>query len=601
MMNSAWKQIAFSNPTSSPSRSTNIPLLLVPTAKPIPIPILSTAVPSTQAKYALHVPSTKPSPVPTTNPSLNPSVTPSTLPIIEKTVFPYQNPSTAPSTNPSAIVTYSPITVNSGMKNRTNFCPRALAVLNGSMVLSNGLEGMRVKVAIHENTPAFYMIVNGTIGRPQGGFMLSLQQAIAQRGGFEFQYVLVPSKPPGMSWTIRLNQILPFVDMYGNNFYTDSVDRRSAGIGFTPEIVDASLVLVTAVTSRSSSSNFFGKNQDNSIETYFSFLAPFTNRLWMVILAIIVSNGVLHWLIDPSHHREKHITLFRSLYLSLVTFTGKESMEPEKPAGSVLGGTYSFIVLVIVAFYTANLASMSTSRSIKVGLLTSLETAGNDPICVLTGSTAAAVVQTYYPSVQLVQRNSVTELMDALNEQTCFGAVMTQSDWDVAQLQSESHRNCDVDVVGHSIRTFNGAWPYKVDFGEYCTSFMEVVLSNIIIGMTADGSLNQLYQSALSNAQNLDCSGVGAGIVPPKRIGISDMAGLFYIYAGCLILALLVHTKGYVLRYYRPNTLLPKPQSTDQDQDQDQDQDRQVKAVESAERSSVSSASESVKSIQSSP
>lgn len=453
--------------------------------------------------------------------------------------------------------------------NRTNFCGRAQAVLNNSLSLYKSLTGMKgkinptfsrtnmchlqltlaisisVTVAIHELTPNFYTNVSGNTGQPTKGFMYYIQNQIASRGGFKFQYVLVPGLPTGMSWTGRLPQILSHLDLYGNNWYSDTIDRRQARIGFTQSIVDASLVLITVETI------------DKTETTFWSFLKPFTFELWAVIVAVVIFNGIFHWIIDP----HEGLSLFRSVYLSIGTLTAVEGMAPEKALGSILNIGYSFFALITIATYTANLASTLITAQKPSVQVSSIDDANNRglAICALSGSNALSVIQTSYPKIDAIsiQSNSIPVMFDAMRTGSCVGSVITQADWDVAQVQSAANPYCNLVSVGGSIRFISGSWPYLMDYSSYCTSFAADVIGDILVGMKADGSFQDAWSSAITAATTINCPEVLAVDNGPQQMDIINLSGVIFVYVSSVGLVLLWWVLKQIETWLKDNNRWP--------------------------------------------
>lgn len=417
---------------------------------------------------------------------------------------------------------------------RTNLCARATSVFNGSIPLNRGLENMKITVAVHANTPSFYMSVNATNGIPTGGFMFALEKEIQKRGSFEFEYVLVPNIPTGMSWTTRLNQILPHLDMYANNFYSDTVERRSGGLGFSQQILDASVIFITPIS-----------QTRQRAEVNFTFVLPFTWKMWACVLAVVLGNGLVSWAINPTVHRNKKVTLFRTLYSSWGTFTGKEDKSPEKPAGSILNAGFAFFLVIVVSCYTANIASIYIGQQSATLSLTSIDAANTlrAPVCALMGTTAASVVQTAYSKVKLVPipGNSPSSLLKAIDNNQCAGAVMPITDWNLCQVDKNVNHGCRFQQAGPTVRSISGAWPYKLDFSVACTSFLNAVISDIITEMMADGSLDAMHAAAVASASTVDCNSDSMAAGPSLQVDVADISGLIWIYIAAICLALLVH------------------------------------------------------------
>jgi hypothetical protein len=336
-------------------------------------------------------------------------------------------------------------------RTRTDFCIRSHQVHNGSLPYTKALEGMNVTVAIHLNTPTIMMHVSNVTGKPIGGFMYDLQKMISERGNFTFDYVLVPNLPSSYTTTTWLKKILPHVDMYANNWYSDTSDRRASGIGFTRKVVDASLLLVTYQTITEPSADTF------------SYLSPFTNSLWLCIFGVVFFNGFLHWVINPATYNGRPQTLVRSVYLSLAEFVAVDNTNPRKSGSMFLNAGYSFFLLIVLAAYTANLASFLVSSNAQASTsIVSIDDANSQgaTICAMKGNTALTVVQTTYPRVQVVAAatNQVPVLLEMVRNGTCDGAVVGANDWGFAVQSSLANADCGMVAVGSIFRIINGAW-----------------------------------------------------------------------------------------------------------------------------------------------
>jgi len=150
--------------------------------------------------------------------------------------------------------------------------------------------------------------VSGITGYPLSGFDFDLQKAIAKRGGFTFQYVLVDDPSPTESFTHWLSSLVPNVDIVATDWYSDTVTRRNSGLGFTGQVVDASLTLITIQSS------------SNAQTDYWSFASPFTPELWGALIALLAVNALIMFFFGG----DEDTTLFKNFYLSFSSFTQAE-------------------------------------------------------------------------------------------------------------------------------------------------------------------------------------------------------------------------------------------------------------------------------------
>ena len=233
----------------------------------------------------------------------------------------------------------------------TNWCTTAEKVLNGTLSTANAIQGKRIKVAIHLNTPAFYMKVDNRSGLPLSGYMVDVHNALMKKGGFTFEYILVPNIPNGESWTTRLLEILPYVDLYANNWYSDTMERRMVGIALTQPIVDASLQLITVT--------------EVGIIKFMpdGFLGPFSHEVWLLLLALMIYHSCLYHVfhLDDSVHKAQ-FPYWRTLYRSFTLFTNFfQNLPPNNISAMILNSAYMLVLMVLLACYTANLATVMIS------------------------------------------------------------------------------------------------------------------------------------------------------------------------------------------------------------------------------------------------
>lgn len=382
-------------------------------------------------------------------------------------------------------------TVNITSATRTNFCSRAEGFILGYYNLSTALAGMTISVAVQYDTSPVYFTFNNQTGTVTGGLLRVIQQEMASIGGFTFEYSLV-ADPNGKSGTSYMKEVLQHFDLLGV-YFTDTLARRSAGIGFTQQIVDASLVLVTV------------EKPDLSYSLW-NFLLPFSNNLWICVLFIIFFNAVLYYVVENSDKTGSFrlVTLFDGFYQMWGTFTGGNGPEPSKPSTKLLNMGYFFFMMLLLTTYTANLtSSLVVNYSMKLKSMS----AANDKkskICVLSGSAAAGVVSATYPDVRLVIDSSLKSADDIgtmfahMRNGDCDGSVVTMIDWQTQSIRESSNPDCDLIMVD-SFRAFSGAMPYLLDYTlPYCTSMVETVLSAIIVSMTADGTLQTTIDDYLT-------------------------------------------------------------------------------------------------------
>ncbi len=155
-------------------------------------------------------------------------------------------------------------------------------------------------------------------------------------------------------------------------------------------------------------------------------------------------------------------------------------------------------------------------------------------ICVLQGTTAYSYLTTpsLYPGIRLKVNHSLSSnqgdrLLQAVVDGSCSGAVLNLIDWEFYQTNQNVNSKCNL-VQVETVQTYAGAFPYLVDFSRRCTSFVETVLSTILIGMRSDGVLDEIIQNNLLVEQDIFCEEQKN---PSDVLGVVNMSGVLMIYA----------------------------------------------------------------------
>ena len=71
------------------------------------------------------------------------------------------------------------------------------------------------------------------------------------------------------------------------------------------------------------------------------------------------------------------------------------------------------------------------------------------------------------------------------------------SDWNVAAQDSAVNAACNLVTVGPVVQKLSGSWLYLTDYSNKCTSLVEATISDLLVGLKATGTLQQLYSDAL--------------------------------------------------------------------------------------------------------
>ncbi|CAF3826981.1 unnamed protein product [Rotaria sp. Silwood1] len=221
------------------------------------------------------------------------------------------------------------------------------------------LEGVKLRIGVIQSVP-FTMIstVTNEFGQKTTkliGYIPDLIDLLQNKMKFIPNIELIPSNRTYAS----LGQLVEdrVYDIIIGDVTVTAVRREK--IGFSNSIFDNSLRIIMR------------KTPDVDLDV-FAFMKPFSWRLWLLILGITVLASILICLLEretnPILEEERTIT---GLYAMSVWYTfgnlvgyGAGSLHPKTPAGRLLTAGLYILCLVLVASYTANLASdLTVSRS----------------------------------------------------------------------------------------------------------------------------------------------------------------------------------------------------------------------------------------------
>ena len=514
------------------------------------------------------------------------------------------------------------IVVGKGAKNvlgtnyANNLCPYTQAVYNGTKSPYFALQGLTISVAVNPDAPLFSFTFNKTT--PNGGFLYTLVNTIAARGGFAVQWVVTPAYNSYSSGTTYMTSILPYVDIYGN-VASDTVARRAVGIGFTDGTVrvytlslpHSSLMNVpytrSPLTTRHTSLVLITHHlhsthpplvhfsppppagvYDNSIVlvaiqstaiqdlALWNFLSPFTGTMWAACCGVIVSYALLRyglaridaWLDDkratatasPSDVAADADKLRQSpspvptgsllfhLYHALGDFVQIPAAGytlPKTCASMLLKFGYSFFVLIILASYTANLASDLVTAKRAAYSVDSMASANaqGQTICYLASNSASATTLTGYPKVKQQSISVVTDpqitLLRALKAGQCDGAVLYKTDWLAVQESKAANPDCDLVQRGDSLRPFDGSFAYNLDFSSKCTALVETTFSTILNAMMSDGAYDNLLQQRMAATADETCPAFNP-TAGTAQLSFSLLAGIYTVFGATSGLAMVV-------------------------------------------------------------
>lgn len=220
-----------------------------------------------------------------------------------------------------------------------------------------------------------------------------------------------------------------------------------------------------------------------------------------------------------------------AIYLSIITIWQRNTMESTRFLSCWISIGFTFFNMIILATYMANLAQILLQLSQPQPRLLSIDEANavGSKLCMLTDSPYTPYIRNSYPHLDVypvpynrIDSNSSVSLLAALQAGHCDGALLPASDFRYLQLQTSSNSKCDLVQAGPAVRNIKGSFPYLVDYSHFCTSIVESVISEILVTLQADGTLESLFSQHSSHAADQDCSGALGTLVWSELIFVCD-------------------------------------------------------------------------------
>ena len=479
------------------------------------------------------------------NPTVAPTPFFATLPTAEPTLAPTNptpNPTSLPTLLPNTVVTPAPSGFSAKKSipviyltdktsfNHHNWCPTMAKVMSKQVSLINSLKGQLVTFGVEQSGQAdfAYFTFNTTSGYPNGGYFYDLINQLSSAGGFSVEYRQAPLKSDSQTNQQYALAVTPAVDVHAGRWLSDTASNRLAGLDFTTQLNDASQILVSP-SGPALADNTWG------------FAQPFTNQLWGIIVCFLAVHSLFGAMFkDRSERAQDYI------YWHFGKFAGATDPDGEKQIHmQLLDLAFCFVIFILMASYTANLATFLIATVTIVPTVTSLDqaNAASMKICVLNGAATATTLTNYYPDIIQVPQPAYAALGLATGQ--CVAAFMTMADYTIMLSRQALDAKCNFVMVGAVVQEFRGAWPLTRDYGEkgYCTSFLNQVFTALLLNLKSTGYFDTDFQHNVDIQTDIVCP---ANPINKISLGPDNVKGIFYLYGFCFALCVALFYLQYL-------------------------------------------------------
>lgn len=263
-----------------------------------------------------------------------------------------------------------------------------------------------------------------------------------------------------------------------------------------------------------------------------SVFSPFSGELWGVLIAFLVVFGLAFAFLERNgpdfenspRARHKFATTMYKTFLS--GFTGGPAYDPATPGGKIAALGFGWFILIVLASYTANLASLLVVANSLEGIsdIEGLIQTTGAKLCVQDDSHVAAYTALYPALDGRIISSGGTELaLEHLVADKCQGAAMGIGELEVWQSMS---LGCTLAVVGSPLSETNNAFAVSREYLERLTP--------LIASKLAESQLTHLFKDARPK------SSCPSRTAATSTLGPGELTGVLIPSAGLLVIGLLV-------------------------------------------------------------
>lgn len=418
---------------------------------------------------------------------------------------------------------------------RTDMCDSAEEVLAGKSTVSSILSGKNLTFVTVAGDPDWF--AEDEFGT-QSGFHSELMELVAERANFTYT-IMVLNGSQGLKYTEFYHRSAGHFDLV-LDWAAQSTARLQLGLVVPYGFLDLSVTL--SGPDEDETSKFY--------ETAMKILLPFTPGLWGALVGIVIITSLIYLGVEHRYNDEEfppHLTLYSKVYNA--TFTGfvhlftYGSFRPKTQLGKIVISSYSFLCLLVIATYTANLATMLISE-IGVARCESLgDCASNEDnrFCINSGSFIADFVEQNYP-VLFTNGKAVIEeagaAFDNIREKNCEFAITTNMEYEFSVINKRFNPNCGLSRVNDdTLFKSIGGWIGHLDYTDRCTSVLLDSIRYHLLELAINGGLDSIYD----NLMNMKRSRSDCPIVTDKQsliaISASDLSGVLFIHGLFIVIS----------------------------------------------------------------
>ncbi|CAE7328927.1 Nmdar1 [Symbiodinium sp. CCMP2592] len=435
---------------------------------------------------------------------------------------------------------------------RNDFCPEFQKVQAGTLQIEKALVGKHLTFVV----PVFDMTdptsshwnEGEPVGTPENDMVIT-----DKVHGFHASVLKAVSAVANFTYTIRLNTVkaastTQWLLQESPNYdavlgsWTDSLVRREAGFLQPYPLVEKDLNMIVR-----------RKIDKPSVwKVMFTFMKPFSANLWLMLFVCSLVTAVFMWFFETSRvsieeGAEVEVSTgsegaLKSVWLSGLQFTGGGGYSPVTAWGRLLLLSWSFLIMVVGAAYTANLATFLIVHQTASTSLSSFEEAKQQNALVCSrmewsiGEFMREIGEGKVRFVDVSPKHA-DGIREYLDDGKCEAYVSYKDIGKLYLNQKRFNAGCKYDFVGPTIKPLTGGWPISI-IQHGCPQLLLTSLAVALKFVDKEGMLKHIWSDFASSTADMEESCNVPEVSDSASMGVRDMAGVLSLHALCLILAI---------------------------------------------------------------
>lgn len=413
-------------------------------------------------------------------------------------------------------------------------------IYNDSLALDQALSGLDLSVVLTNytgwpDTAFFGLNHDGVINPEEPGLFAVLLDELARRAGFQWRNSygivnpLTKDEDGNRTWSDLLSWETQTYDLAAGK-WDRTVSRMADKISFPYGWFDASMILVERT----------GEKKDLPLKIW-SFLTPFDGMIWLMIAVSVIITGLLYWLLEKMNNKADERSLQNepggAVFYSALSFTGHMELQPASTSARILTFSMSFWSLIVIAAYTANMASFLVARSTVSFAISSIEEAEvrGIPLCIQKAVAMDDYISKQYPDAFLIRKNREKDVFTALADGTCTAAVVPLASYDTFRRDTTINKECKLNWQGRIEMNVPSGFATAIDAGTMCSSLISYVVDLHMTQMEADGFIDRAWQRHLARLGDHTCGSNTIDVENPleedtNRLSLREMSGIFIVH-----------------------------------------------------------------------